>query len=72
MAEKQKKKMQKNAKRYAFNANAKTYEQVKISLTQQTQSEESLKEKRKAFIGICPLSTWFNKPSQISKMAKSR
>ena len=34
----------------------------KLSLTQEVLSsfEQSLKEKRKTFIGMCTLSTWFN------------
>ena len=40
--------------RNSFKDKFKTYEQI------QSSSEESLKEKCKAFIGMCSLFTWFN------------
>ena len=43
--------------------NLKTYEQAKNSFdpaNTQSSSEESLKEKRRIFIGMCSLFTWFN------------
>ena len=42
--------------------NLKIYEQEKILLTLQTESssEESLKEKRHVFIGMCSFFTWLN------------
>ena len=42
--------------------NLKIYEQEKILLTLQTESssEESLKEKRDVFIGMCSFFTWLN------------
>ena len=43
--------------------NLKTYEQLKNLFdpaNTQPSSEESLKEKRHMFVGMCPLFTWFN------------
>ena len=43
--------------------NLKLYEQAKNFFnpgSTQSSSEKSLKEKRKTFIGMCSLSTWFN------------
>ena len=42
--------------------NLTTYEQAKISLTEEIQSssEECFKEKRNFFVCMCSLFTWFN------------